>query len=303
MSTATAKTPYSQEISRAHPVLFVFLLDQSASMEDPIGGNNTEGRRKMDELATAINSWLQNMSIRATSSEGVKHYMDVAIIGYRTDQQANPIIASPLLGTLGEKAKSENEDRLVFSISEIAEYPGDKVTRKKEIFDEDTGETMKMDEESLVWVAPKAEGGTPMCSALHRAYAVVEQWIAQPEHAQSFPPIVVHITDGESSEGDPLPYAEPIMDLETQDGKVLLFNCHLSMSQADPIMFPASDEMLPDDYARKLFKMSSPFPEKLFQAGVAQGFALQPGARGMVFNAGMVSLIKFLDMGTRQILR
>jgi hypothetical protein len=283
--------------------LFVFLLDQSGSMEDPIGGNNNAGRRKMDELATAINSWLQNMSIRATGSEGVKHWMDVALIGYRTDQQANPIIASPLLGALGEKAKPENENRLVFPISEIAENPGDKVNRMKEFFDDESGELMKVPEEALVWVAPKAEGGTPMCTALHRVYEVVEQWIAVPGHEQSFPPIVIHITDGECSEGDPLPYAEPIMELETQDGQVLLFNCHLSMSQADPIFFPPNDETLPDNYAKLLFKMSSPFPEKLFQAGVAQGFNLQPGARGMAFNADMVTLIKFLDMGTRQVLR
>ena len=29
---------YSAEISRANPTIFVFLLDQSASMQDPIGG-------------------------------------------------------------------------------------------------------------------------------------------------------------------------------------------------------------------------------------------------------------------------
>ena len=299
MSTVSAKQPYSQEISRQHPVLFVFLLDQSGSMEDPIGGNNAAGRRKMDEVATAVNSWLQNMAIRATGSEGVRNYMDVALIGYRTDQQANPIIASPLLGMPVQSAQPNDENRVLFSINEISEC-GDVVTRTKEFFDDESGELMKVEEEARVWVVPKAEGGTPMCSALHRAYELIEQWIAAPGHAESFPPIVIHITDGESSEGDPLPYALPIMDLETQDGQVLMFNCHLSMSQADPILFPPNDETLPDDYAKLLFKMSSPFPEKLFQAAVAQGFTLlQPGARGMAFNADMVTLIKFLDIGTK----
>jgi hypothetical protein len=46
--------------------------------------------------------------------------------------------------------------------------------------------------------------------------------------------------------------------------------------------------------------MSSLLPEKMFQSAVAEGFELQPGARGMAFNADMVSLIRFLDMGTRQ---
>jgi hypothetical protein len=38
----------------------------------------------------------------------------------------------------------------------------------------------------------------------------------------------------------------------------------------------------------------------MFQSAVAEGFELQAGARGMAFNADMVSLIRFLDMGTRQ---
>jgi hypothetical protein len=45
--------------------------------------------------------------------------------------------------------------------------------------------------------------------------------------------------------------------------------------------------------------MSSPLPDSLFASARAEGFDLQPGARGMVFNAEMVALIKFLDIGTR----
>jgi hypothetical protein len=286
---------YEQEISRQHPTLFVFLLDQSYSMEEPLGGNNPEGNRKMDQLAIAINSWLNNMCIRCTGSEGVKHWVDVALIGYRTDMEANPIIESPLGGELGRIAKQEN--RLLFSINEISDTPARTTQLTKSIFDEDTGEVMEVSEEALVWVEPMAEGGTPMCSALHTVYGIVEQWIQS--HQDSFPPIVIHITDGESQEGDPLPYAEPIMDLETTDGQVLLFNCHLSMSQVDPFMFPHNDEILPDEQARVLYGMSSPFPDPIYERAVAEGFDLQSGARGMVFNADMVTLIRFLDMGTR----
>lgn len=289
--------PYKQEISRANPALFVFLLDQSFSMEEPLGGNNPEGRRKMDELASAINSWLQNMSIRATGSGGIKHWMDLAVIGYRTDQQANPVIESPLGGPLGEKARCEH--RMTFSINEIGENPAEIKTRTKSFFDEETGEVMDTQEEAPVWVEAKAEGGTPMCSALRCAYDLVDQWIQVPGHKDSFPPIVIHITDGESQEGDPLPYAEPLMELETTDGQVLLFNCHLSMSHEDPFLFPHSDEVLPNKEAQVLYKMSSVLPQSIFEQAVAEGFSLEPGARGMVFNADMVTLIKFLDMGTR----
>ena len=78
-----------------------------------------------------------------------------------------------------------------------------------------------------------------------------------------------------------------------------MFNCHLSMTQSDPFLFPHSGEMLPDELARELFQMSSVLPEALFEAAVREGFDLQQGARGMAFNADIVALIKFLDMGTR----
>ena len=288
---------YQQEISRQHPSLFVFLLDQSYSMDEPIGGNNPEGRRKMDELASAINSWLHNMCIRATGSEGIKHWMDVAVIGYRTDQQATPIIESPLGGVLGERARDEG--RMLFPINEIQESPAGVVPCTQTFFDEESGEEMETTSEVPIWVEPKAEGGTPMCSALRLGYDVIEEWIDLPEHKDSFPPIVVHFTDGESQEGDPRPYAEPIMDLETSDGQVLLFNCHLSASSSDPFLFPHVDEVLPDKEAQVLFHMSSFLPDLMYEQAIAEGFVLQPAARGMAFNADMLTLIKFLDMGTR----
>jgi hypothetical protein len=279
-------TQYSQKITRQNPALFLFLLDQSYSMVEQLGNDS---QQKQDQLATAINSLLQNMVIQATKDEGVRHYMDVAVIGYRTDDEANPIIESPLSGVL------QQQDRV--SIVEIGENM-DLETRMQEYFDDDIGEMQQAPVEFPVWVKPKAQGGTPMCTALHKAYQVVDEWI-EADHKDSFPPIVVHITDGECSEaGDPVDYADPLKSLETTDGNVLLFNCHLSMTKADPFMFPSSRELLPDDYARLLFDMSSEFPESMYATAVSEGFELQAGARGMVFNADMVSLIKFLNIGT-----
>jgi len=84
-----ARAPYTQEISRQNKACFLFLLDQSFSMEERLGNSQ---RRKCDELATAINGWLENMAIRASGDEGIKDWMDIGVFGYRTDQQANPII-------------------------------------------------------------------------------------------------------------------------------------------------------------------------------------------------------------------
>ena len=281
-----SRAPYTQEISRQNKACFLFLLDQSFSMEEPLGNSPN---RKCDELVTAINGWLQNMAIRASGDEGIKDWMDVGVFGYRTDRNATPIIESALLGALA--------GRTFVSISEIGTHPARIDTRNQFIPDEQTGEMIEVPCEVPVWVDPVTEGGTPMCHMLYHAHRMLAEWIAQ--HPRSFPPIVVHITDGESQDGDPIPYAEAVKKLATEDGNVLLLNCHLSMTAADPFMFPSSEQGLPDELARVLFHMSSMLPDPFVRHAVMEGFQLQPGARGMAFNADMVCLIQFLNMGTQ----
>ena len=75
--------------------------------------------------------------------------------------------------------------------------------------------------------------------------------------------MIVHLTDGEPTDGDPEPYAEAIKSLATEDGELLLFNCHLSTSSASPVVFPVSESMLTDDYAKLLFRISSELPDSL----------------------------------------
>lgn len=277
---------YRQEISRQNKACFLFLLDQSFSMEEPLGGGVN---RKCDELCTAINGWLQNMAIRASGDQGIKDWMDIGVFGYRTDPHGNPIIESALQGPLA--------GRPIVSISEIGMNPARIEQRVQYIPDETTGEMFEMPCDVPVWVDPKSEGGTPMCNMLYMAHQFLSEWIAA--HPYSFPPIVVHITDGESQDGDPRPYAQALTSLATQDGNVLLFNCHLSMMASEGFMFPASPMGLPDPLAEVLFEMSSVLPESFYQHAVMEGLPLQPGARGMAFNADMVCLIQFLNMGTQ----
>ena len=281
------KIPYQRGIDRQNPTLFVFLLDQSKTMEELIGGNNPDNKRKMDEVALMINSWLQEMTIMATRVDGIRHYFDVATIGYCTDADANPIIESPFGGVLA--------GRIVCSITEIGENFAKIESVARSFFDEDLGEIVEVPEDKPVWVEPRAQGGAPMCSALYNAYEIADQWIE--DHMESFPPIVIHITGGESQEGDPLPYAEALTELETNWGNLLLFNCYLSMGEATGFVFPHGHEVFPDKEARVLFEMSSVMPEPIYKMAVAEGFELQPGARGMAVNACMVSLLKFIRGG------
>jgi hypothetical protein len=147
-----------------------------------------------------------------------------------------------------------------------------------------------------VWVDPKANGATPMCQALGTAHDILSNWAVG--HADSFPATVLNITDGEANDGDPLPLADSLKRLSTNDGNTLVFNCHISSSRADKIEYPASDEGLPDQFAAQLFSMSSELPPAYLEIARSTGFSVMAGSRGFVFNAGLEELVNFIEIGT-----
>src|SRR6266852_996145 len=102
--------PYSAEISRNNPTLFVFLLDQSASMGDVFGAGDAR-LRKADTLADVVNRTLHDLVIRCTKSEEIRNYYDVVILGYGASTE---LPVSSAFGAGGEVIKK---------ISEIAEHP------------------------------------------------------------------------------------------------------------------------------------------------------------------------------------
>src|SRR5207253_9971203 len=75
---------YQAEISRKNPGCFLFLVDQSESMEDPFGGGEA-GRRKAEELATIHNKLIHNLCIRCAKSDSIYDYFHVAVPGYSED--------------------------------------------------------------------------------------------------------------------------------------------------------------------------------------------------------------------------
>ena len=71
--------PYTAEISRTNPSCFFFLVDQSASMIDPIGDARAS---KADVVADALNRLLTELAIRCAKEEGVRDYFYVSVLGY-----------------------------------------------------------------------------------------------------------------------------------------------------------------------------------------------------------------------------
>jgi hypothetical protein len=148
-----------------------------------------------------------------------------------------------------------------------------------------------------IWFEPQAKGFTPMGQALSLAHKILSAWVNS--HQNSYPPIVINITDGEATDTGPVPQAEALCSLATFDGNVLLFNCHISNRPVAPIIFPDGDGELPDDLARTLFSVSSPLPVSLRDMARNENVVIGDTARGFAFNADLVELIRFLDIGTR----
>lgn len=282
--------PYSAEISRQQPTAFVFLLDQSASMQDPFGGAKEKGDAapsKARVLADTVNRLLQNLVLRCAKEEGVRDYFHVGIIGYGERVQHLITPASEFDTGTG-----------LIPISHIAERPRRMEERVEKPSDGQGGETERR-VKTPVWFDPHAKNGTPMCQALDLAAQSVRSWID--EHPSSFPPVVLNVTDGEATDGDPLRYAQQLRSFATDDGEVLLFNVHLSESKEPALLLPSDRSELPhdDDYAGTLFQMSSTLPFSMRAAAEQEGLHVDLDTRGFVFNADPVSLVTFLEIGTR----
>lgn len=136
-----------------------------------------------------------------------------------------------------------------------------------------------------------------MCQGFSLARNTLQAWLNQ--HPSCFPPIVINITDGEATDGDPSDSANLIKTLKSNDGEVLLFNLHISSQRATPIEFADSEDGLPDRFAQLLFRMSSILPEYMRRMAQEEGHRVSEASRGFVFNANLEAVIKFLDIGTR----
>lgn len=272
--------PYSAEINRAKPTAFFFLIDQSGSMDDAWGLDGT--KRKCDAVADAINRLLSTLVIRCAKGEDVRDYFQVGVIGY------GGAVSNGFSGKLGA--------RQFVPISDIADNPL-RVEQRTKKEDDGAGGLIERTVRFPVWFEAQANGNTPMCAAVETARTTLKAWCEL--YPLSYPPAVINISDGEPTDGDPLPLAEQLKQIGTNDGKALFFNIHISGSAKRPIEFPDTQVGLPDEFAQRLFEMSSVLPPRLRGEAQREGFPTSENTRGFAFNADLRALIQFLDIGTR----
>jgi hypothetical protein len=273
---------YSQNWASYQPGCMIFLLDQSGSMSEQFGQAQVgRGRRKCDMVATILNGFLNelvttNIIPRPDGTSDVRPRADICVIGYEGSN-----IGSVLGGALA--------GRDFVTLPELQTYPADIEMRKQKDVD-DTGHEYEIDVPFPVWVRPKAGGGTPMRAALQRGRDLAQYWAMN--HPDSYPPVIINVTDGAGTDGDPTGVAQEISQISTNDGQALLFNVHLTNLNAQPVLYPLYENELPNDkYARQLFSISSPIPEPgrvLLSTWLQRD--VPPGARGMIFNGDASSV-------------
>lgn len=274
---------YEAEISRANPTCFLFLVDHSTSMVDPIMG--VPGNpRKAEFVADALNKVIQSLVVSASKDLDVRRYFQIGAIGYGS--QLKPILGGELSG-----------QELVW-IDDIYQKPLRIEERTKKEYD-GAGGYIEVTTKFPIWMEPVARGQTPMCEALEKAISILTPWVH--EHRFSYPPTVINLTDGESNDGDPRKPAETLRSLATDDGNLVLLTVHASSNQfAQQFFFPDDPESMPDRSSKVMFEMSSPLTPRMRQtAQELLNIEMKENARGIVYNADIAGIVQALEIGTR----
>ncbi|MGM1058690.1 hypothetical protein [Saccharothrix sp. Mg75] len=273
-------------MSRSDPGCVVILLDRSDSMKLTWGRT---GASLAVGAALAVNNILLDMCIKATSEVNapVRHYFDVGIFSYgaRAGGQGEGV-ESAFGGALAGRG--------LVPLPELAEHP-------VAVREEPSIDVMPVSARMPVWVDPVHGYRTPMCQAIAVAGGHLFDWAAA--HPDSFPPIVVNITDGMVTdspyEGTSLAdWVKRLTSIATNDGAALFFNVFLSPFEVDEVVFPADPGGLPVP-GPDLFALSSPLPQPMIDNARVDGYDVRPGARGLAFNVGRSTLLRVLQIGTR----
>lgn len=277
--------PHSAEISRANPACFLFIIDQSYSMNEQFG--STSGITKAQFVANRLNQTLYNLVLMCSKGVEIRDYFDIGVIGYGGDG-VGPALSGALSG------------RRLVRVSEVGNHPL-RLDVQRQMSTDSAGRRVELDVQVPVWFEPAFSGGTPMYEAFSLAKNILLGWVAT--HQDSHPPVVLHVTDGDWNGTDPSKVADDIRALTTNDGSVVMLHLHVSSSDAEPVLFPNSADILPADrFARDLFYMSSQLtPQMVQQARSIESLQrhVSQGSRGYVFNGGIEDVINFFEIGTR----
>jgi hypothetical protein len=256
----------------------LFLIDESTALEARIAGGT---KSKAETIATALNSSLNQLAAGLP--------VQIALVGYRASADGQADVGLRWAGPLaGQKFVSSPQ---------LPDAPLAVEHRTRKVPAAGGPGTMREQQVQFpVWYRPALGGGLPRARALEACLPLLEEWT---ESAGPWvrPPLVVHLVGELGSQSDATDVVERLRQFTTPAGPPLLFHAHLASSIRIPAtLYPSSDLHLPRGGAQELFQASSVVPASLADALVQSQISLQPGARGLIFNAQLTDLIRFLSL-------
>lgn len=302
MHMMEAQAQYTERLSRQRPGLFVVLLDQSGSMQEPVEG---EQLTKADYATAAVNDLIYTMCSEAGADDNdkVKKLAYISVLGYNDD--VRPLLVGP----------SGYGSEMPLDICYLSEHYLGIQDVQRSVYNQQRQDWDVILAQANYWIDPLTIGRTQMANALLKAQQIIQHWLdrnapmpplepGQAPRNQCFPPVVINITDAElNGDGDPEAVAAAIRSLATAQGNCLIFTCHITKDRRQPVLFPSSPMELINLHptAATMFNMSSLLPDLIREKStkVTHGISVPPGARGFVYNADARVLAEFLRWGTK----
>lgn len=275
----TRDSMYTTRIDEEHRAAILLLCDRSGSMAEETRLDGMTMTRA-EAVACLINQLLDELLGRMRRADRVRDCLDIALLEYAGDGVV------PLL----------SPDGGFVPVAELLRRPVE--VRPRHVLRRlPSGNQVAATIPQRQWIDAKASGNTPMRAAFDEAERLARR--------NSFPPIVINITDGEASDADDeelLAAAERLRALSTGDGNLLLFNIHLASETDDPadsLRFPSETDRLPDrPHARLLYALSSTLPSCYDEAIRTERPEGRPPFRAVSYNCPINTLFAVLTVGT-----
>ncbi len=281
------KNPYTAQITRNTPTAFIFLVDQSVSMKR-MTTLNGEQMSLAEAVARIVNNQINELVYRCIKTTEVRHYYDIAIIGYGHEVYSgwNGVLAG----------------RDFVSPEELKNNPFKKITVKEE---KRTRKGVMIKEiEKVQWLEARCDGNwTHVHKALDKAKILLDQWMKEHHDKDCYPPTIINITDGQFTQvtrEQVVQQANELKAMFTNDGNVLLWNIHITPNNLEQVLLPiGKEELKGDKYSELLYDMSSLLPTRYNQAiSDIRGDSVDSRHVAMATNTDMSTLIQLMDIGT-----
>jgi len=256
----------------------LFLIDESKAMDARVAGGT---KSKAESIATALNSLLNQLTAGPA--------MDVAVVGYRAARPGGDDVGPRWGGTLA--------GRPFVPTSELAGAPLTVETRVRKV--PGSGGIGVAREESVrfpVWYVPRLGDAASRTAAFEHCRGMLSEWVSAAGGGCK-PPMLVSFIGELDAQETPEAVGKAIHQIETPGGPPWIVHAHLSSSDRIPAtIYPSSDTHLAPGPVRLLFEASSVLPDE-FRGSLRQlQVNVNAGARGLIYNARMVDLIRLLSL-------